>query len=376
MIRLAPHPTYMRDGEAMYGRGQPSGNSPYLRSVGGDELNVVVAQAMLGNTSEWISVVSRGPNGDYIVNTATDAGVIVANVMRPEKFTDVGVFWVLPTLKKVRYQRRYSAFWQEDVKFDWPKIFAKRRGTHALRLHATGITPMCGPLAKRNWEDHMHAAINLALPITMDLNHRPALGTLSTLWAIMRPFVQGLQHLILAKDSVLGLATLLLQRPPDAAAPRGASVWNELLVALQKAMGGVDGPTIVCCFKMQCHHCDQTQKRWSTAATPDGLLVTTEENAVYHTPKEPCGGGSCFAAGLIDGCHAGLTLLDAMHRGNCLAALCQETMGDMSTITRSMLTTAENIIHAKGQLVVHSLNPFRANTTANTRWITRNTSKL
>ena len=33
MIRLAPHPTYMKEGEAMYGRGYPSGNAPYLRRL-------------------------------------------------------------------------------------------------------------------------------------------------------------------------------------------------------------------------------------------------------------------------------------------------------------------------------------------------------
>ena len=38
MIRLAPHPTYMEDGEAMYGRGKPSGNAPYLRRLYESEL--------------------------------------------------------------------------------------------------------------------------------------------------------------------------------------------------------------------------------------------------------------------------------------------------------------------------------------------------
>lgn len=358
MIRLAPHPTYMAEGEAMYGRGNPSGNAPYLRSIGGDELNVMVAHARLGNFSEWVSVVSRGPNGDYIINAASDEGVSVTNCERPKGQTDTGVFWVIPTEKRVLYQRKYSAFWQEDIEFNWGEIFSKPSVTQTIRLHATGITPMCGPIAKRNWEQMMAVAQKMDIPITMDLNHRPALGPLSTLWDITLPFVSKLHHLVLAKDSVLGLGKLLLNRPAEPA-PASVPEWNELLQRLQQAMGGNDGPTLLCCFKCESSG-EQNQKRWSTAITPQGTIVTTEGKAVFHTPKEPCGGGSCFAAGLIDGCYAELGLADAMHRGDCLAALCQETMGDWSIIDRPMLTRAEEWNENGGHLIVRNLDQFRS----------------
>ena len=55
---------------------------------------------------------------------------------------------------------------------------------------------------------------------------------------------------------------------------------------------------------------------------------------------ENIGGGSAFAAGLIDRLAAGrargedgATLwIEAAHRGDLLAALCQETLGDFSTV--------------------------------------------
>ena len=237
MIRLAPMGTGNTD--AIYGRGKPSGNAAfvdyrmqylfaatafnvewaiadgrfrlgngfvvmcfvghvrmmcrYLRSIGGDEMNVCVAHTMLGNHAEFLTVLPSGPNGEYVANACVDQGMSTDRIRFVDD-ADVGVFWVIPTEKRVLYQRKYSAFWinqvasllpppppvpaflqlflvptgtyrpgccgfcscfillsfrcfvfaaQTEEDFDWGAIFAPAKGLTKW-LHATGITPLCG----------------------------------------------------------------------------------------------------------------------------------------------------------------------------------------------------------------------------------------
>ena len=63
----------------------------YLRSIGGDEMNVCIAHAMLGNQAEWASVLPEGPNGDYITNCCADNGtkIVIGNGCR----LGIGIGW-------------------------------------------------------------------------------------------------------------------------------------------------------------------------------------------------------------------------------------------------------------------------------------------
>lgn len=77
-------------------------------------MNVCVAHSMLGNHAEWVSVLPSGPNGDYVANCCADLGMPVDHIRRVDD-ADIGVFWVLPLQKRVLYQRKYSAFWIDQV---------------------------------------------------------------------------------------------------------------------------------------------------------------------------------------------------------------------------------------------------------------------
>ena len=84
MIRFAP---LDESPPATATRAEPQ---PFLRSVGGDELNVAVALSKLGERTRWISVVPQGPMGDVIVESGTANGVAVVG---PRPATgDVGTF--------------------------------------------------------------------------------------------------------------------------------------------------------------------------------------------------------------------------------------------------------------------------------------------
>jgi len=327
------------------GRGNPSAAAPYLRAVGGDELNVQVCLSRLGRPGCLASVLPPGPLGDVVANSGGDAGVDVTSMMLREG-ADVGTFTVQPELRTVFYQRSQSAFAQQrEGAFEWDAYLA---GHETTFLHCTGITPMCSAAAAVNWTAHIEAAAKAGVPIICDLNHRPQLGTLEKLWALTEPHVHNFEMLVLSLASLRGLAALLGVAVPEelqTGAAEDTPAWEELLAALyttileRTAAGAAEGASalrLACCFKIRT---GASQRRWSIVVDAAGAHSTAVA-AVLHEPKDECGGGSAWCAGVMDyfmenGLHGGCG--EAASRGDNLAALCQETAGDHSIVTRAEL---------------------------------------
>ena len=88
---VPPRPKMIADdlfvffGEAMLrfapaGEGGPPSRTrhwpqPFLRSIGGDELNSAVALSLLGERTRWVSVVPHGPLGDAVLESCEAHGV-------------------------------------------------------------------------------------------------------------------------------------------------------------------------------------------------------------------------------------------------------------------------------------------------------------
>jgi sugar/nucleoside kinase (ribokinase family) len=88
----------------------------------------------------------------------------------------------------VHFQRRHSAFALQDPSwFDWKALSA-----------AACVT----------WKALLAAAQANHVPVSLDFNHRPQLGTLSALWTIVKPHVADLQVLILSTEQLIGLCQL------------------------------------------------------------------------------------------------------------------------------------------------------------------------
>lgn len=361
LIRYAP----LRDREEW--QGKPSAAAPVLRSVGGDELNVSVALGRLGwQNPIWASVLPSGPLGNMVRATAKDAGVALEHC-RIEEHGEIGTFTVLPETGTCDFQRKNSTFAQQsEGVVQWDRILAPGR----TWLHLTGISAMCCPVAAKCWAAGFHAAVMAGSPISVDLNHRPQQGTLEELWAIVSPQVPHINFFILSVASVHGLSALLgvasdsgCDSAPDAKRPRIAGIAAKagdgttvaVLPVLQRVHAKLAGPAVACCLKER----DDAgvQKRWSLIIDSEGVH-STEATPTYHTPKDECGGGSAWAAGAIDflsqdasssGCFArpsglvklGPSPLSAARRADLLAALCQEVVGDHSTVSRSILLDAE-----------------------------------
>lgn len=266
---------------------------------------------------------------------------------------EVGTFTVLPEGKRVHYQRRHSAFYRQaaDGNFDWPAILDT--SARPVFMHATGITPLCGPGALANWRAALRTAGKQGVGVLLDLNHRPALGTLEELWGHVSPFLSGTVHvLVLSRGQLVGVANLL---SVDVAGVEDAveddPAWVDLMCKVHAA---INGPVLACCFKVR--DARGIQRRWSVIVDASGTH-STFDRPVYHRPKDECGGGSAWAAGVMDALSrrgvaldrsgsgpvkvVGLDLNRVARRADLLAALCQESFGDHSVVPASALNSAE-----------------------------------
>eukprot|EP00048_Salpingoeca_helianthica_P015701 m.228137 g.228137 ORF g.228137 m.228137 type:complete len:640 (-) comp17410_c0_seq1:45-1964(-) len=347
-----------------------AGCGTFLRSVGGDELNVCVAIAQLDGTSKpaptWVSVLPTGAMGDVVMRCGEHAGVDMSLVHRVVG-ADVGVFVVLPEQQTVHYQRRHSAFALHDPAiFNWDKILSTLPGKQWL--HVTGITPLVSAQALASWQGVLAAAQRLAIPVSMDFNHRKQLGTLTDLWGVIKPHAAPLQILIFSTTTFRELADLthlsLPSLPDDS-----ASTWPAAMAAARVAWGM---PRLAVCFKTRA--ADGLQRRWSVIATATGLHTTVNQ-PVLHRPRDECGGGSAWAAGILDAfwnglleetsqatpadptvlCHDSSVAAAARH-ADLLAAMCQETIGDHSHVTRAQLSAVEDA-HKNAEVNLCTLFP-------------------
>eukprot|EP00036_Acanthoecidae_sp_10tr_P011946 CAMPEP_0182927644 /NCGR_PEP_ID=MMETSP0105_2-20130417/13893_1 /TAXON_ID=81532 ORGANISM="Acanthoeca-like sp., Strain 10tr" /NCGR_SAMPLE_ID=MMETSP0105_2 /ASSEMBLY_ACC=CAM_ASM_000205 /LENGTH=619 /DNA_ID=CAMNT_0025065601 /DNA_START=14 /DNA_END=1873 /DNA_ORIENTATION=+ len=356
MVRYAPMPG---------SQGDHPGAAPCVRSVGGDELNVCVDLAILnaasltpGTTPQWVSVLPEGYMGDVVVDSAKGAGVDLSHVLRiPD--ADVGTFTVIPERKTVHYQRRNSAFAkQSPYAFDWPAVLKPGPGGEKAWLHMTGITPMISEGSRLAWTLALKAAADLGVPVSMDFNHRPQLGTLDELWSVMLPQLSGLEIIIFSVGNIIDLAKMhgIGHEIPDKC-PLTDARWRILMARLRDIL---KVNRLAVCFKTR----DDSglQRRWSAIADKSGVH-TTVKNPVYHRPRDECGGGSAWATGLIDflgqdifgkgvpqaqadgrdsttDVHDSRLAATARH-ADLSAAMCQETVGDHSHVTRVDLEAIE-----------------------------------
>jgi sugar/nucleoside kinase (ribokinase family) len=292
---------------------------------GGAEYNVACALARLGVKASWLSTL---PQEDTIVeSTAIDSGVYV-DVRRSD--FPIGTYDVDQVAKTVNYDRSNSAFAHLNPDdFDWRSIL-----TGARWLVVSGITPLLGDGPRSAWGGALTFAELDGTLIALDLNHRSALGTIEELWAIVRPRMRMFHVLVLSPDSLAKIAEIEgLGRPTN---------YEENISAMAELRRRFLIPHLCCTFKRP--ETDGRQKRWAVVAHAFGM-DSTEEDAVIHSPVEHLGGGDAWLAGFIDALsehgHGPASPLIGALRGDLLAALCQNTVGDVSMVTREELDSFE-----------------------------------
>lgn len=308
MLRHSPAP------EGWAGRTIMLDGSPHAVTPGGAEYNVACALARLGGETTWVSAVPRA-GANEVLELASSAGV---NLELVESEHPLGSYRVIPGTESVEYDRSDSAFAHlEPGAIDW-----RARLSGARWLVVSGITPLLGEGPLSNWSAALTFAELEGTLVALDLNHRPQLGTFEELLDIIEPRLRQM-HLLVLSPSAL---ETMVGEASERAVERLRKRWNL--------------PYIACTWKQDLG--DGVQSRWSVMAHPLGV-ASTEARPVTHNPVEYLGGGDAWLAGAVDGLIDGLEAEAACHRGDLLAAMTQQTFGDLGEATREQLSRLESI---------------------------------
>jgi len=231
----------------------------------------------------------------------------------------------------VHYDRSDSAFANlKPGAIDW-----RARLDGARWLVVSGITPLLGEGPLANWSAALTFAELDGTLVALDLNHRPALGSFEEIWKEIEPRLRQVHLLIISPENLLTLTGA----DTEQALSELRSKWNlpYLACTWKKTVSESIEPT-----ETQLNQPTNKQIRWSAVAHSLGIASTINRGTT-HLPIEPLGGGDGWLAGFIDGLLGGNEPDICCRRGDLLAALTQQTFGDLGEVTRTELSVWESI---------------------------------
>ncbi|MBV8899412.1 MAG: sugar kinase [Verrucomicrobia bacterium] len=286
----------------------------FARRAAGAELNVAIGLARLGFRVGWVSRMGKDSLGHFLLKVLAKEGVdsrcVTVDDQYPTGFQlkSKAVGNVDPTVEYFRKNTAASHLGAADFK---PEYFLSAR-----HLHVTGVAPALSPTAYElalYAMDQMRAA---GKTISFDPNLRPVL------WSSREAMVAGLNTLAAKSDWVLpgiqeGL-TLTGSGEPDAI----ADFYLERGARLVVVKLGENGAFV-----------KHREGRAFIPAVPVPKVVDT------------VGAGDGFAVGLISALLEGCAAEDAAARGNRIAALVIQEIGDSEGLpTRERLDSLMDVI--------------------------------
>lgn len=202
-------------------------------SIAGAESNVAIGVRRLGRPAAWIGRVGADEFGALVLErlraeqvdvsgARTDPGAPTGLLIKEQRTPDV---------TRVQYYRAGSAgsrLCPEDV--DRPE--ARRLIADADVLHVTGITPLLSPSAAEAVRHAVGLATAAGVPVSLDVNHRTALGGPDRLREHLLPLLPQVGLLFAGEDELLTLADTddeaaavgkLRQAVPELIVKRGAA---------------------------------------------------------------------------------------------------------------------------------------------------------
>ena len=185
--------TVVTFGEAMLRYSDEIGKQ--IASIGGSELNVLVALAQLGRNTRWISSVGSDDAGKRILYEIERLGIDTSHVIQDDNGL-TGKYIVNQKRNTVEYLRAESAF--SKISSESFEHTLHEAISDSDWLHLTGITPLLGKGPKTVWSTIITWAELDGTKISIDFNHRPALGEWNELWHILEPNLPKLHLLILS----------------------------------------------------------------------------------------------------------------------------------------------------------------------------------
>ncbi len=295
--------------------------SPALRTYfGGAEANVAAGLASLGVPAEHVTRLPDNPLGDAALAALRAAGVGVAHAARGG--ARMGLYFVeggadLRPLRVV-YDRAGSAFAELDpAQLDWGAALGG-----AGWFHVSGITPALGDGPARALRDALDAARARGVPVSVDLNWRPALWRGRDPRPALAP-VAARADLLVANP---GAVEVMLGIPTAGAAPERPEALGETARRVHEAFG--------------CREVALTQRETLSASehawrahlwgAGDGRLHSAPRYRVRVVDR--VGGGDSFVAALLYARFAGRPPADAVRFATAASALKLTIPGDHNRV--------------------------------------------
>jgi 2-dehydro-3-deoxygluconokinase len=292
--------------------------TPSLRTYfGGSEANVAASLAHLGLQSDYVTRLPANAVGDAALAALRAEGMGVRGVLRGG--ARMGIYFVESgaDLRPMRvvYDRAHSAFSEIDAdEIDWDSLL---RAAHWL--HLSGITPALGDGPARAAAAAAASARSLHVPVSVDLNYRPALWAGRDPRPLVRPLVERCELLIGNPGAVKAMLGV------NVAEGAGDDALRETAARLRAELG---------CRRVAVTRREvisASEHGWSAVLDDAGTVHASQRYQVRVTDR--VGGGDSFAAGLVYGLLAGRPAPDALRFATAASALKLTIPGDFNRVT-------------------------------------------
>jgi 2-dehydro-3-deoxygluconokinase len=318
----------------------PLFGSERLRAdFGGAEANVAVALSHLGVTCEYVTRLPDSLLGDAALDALRREGVGVRHVLRgPER---LGLYFVEPSgdvaATRIVYDRRHSAFAAISAEMlAWPAILGGARW-----FHGTGITAALGPGPVGALAGGIAAARAASIPVSVDLNYRPALWRDREAAPIVGPLVCGVDLLIANPHSARAMLGLAVTDDALATADGARDLAARLVAGFRCARVALTRREVI----------DAATNRWSAYLydAAHGTLLQSRTWTVGVVDR--IGGGDAFAASLIAALLEGRDPADALEFAVAASALKLRVPGDFNRASTAEVDRLLGDLDARGARV-------------------------
>ena len=296
--------------------------SPTLRTFfGGSEANTAASLAHFGARVEHVTRVPANALGDAALAALRAEGVSVRGCARGG--SRLGLYFVEGGADvrplRVVYDRAGSSFAEiEPEHVHWDALL---RG--AEWFHVSGITPALGEGPLRSVHAALNAARAASVPVSLDLNYRPALWVGRDPKPILQPIAKRAQLLVAnpgAIEIMLGITTAgTAPEAPDALRATAEAVHAEY---------GCQRVAITQRETLSASEHGWQAFLWDAA---DGALHAGGRHQVQVVDR--VGGGDSFAAGLLHALLEGRPPADAVRFATAASALKLTIPGDFNRVT-------------------------------------------
>jgi 2-dehydro-3-deoxygluconokinase len=296
--------------------------SPALRPYfGGSEANVAASLAHFGARVEHVTRVPANAVGEAALAALRAEGVGVRAVARGG--SRLGIYFVESGADvrplRVVYDRAHSAFAEmepDDVHWD-----GVMRG--AEWFHVSGISPALGEGPLRATHAALDAARAAGVPVSLDLNYRPALWQGRDPRPILQPIARRAQLLIANPGAIQVMLGINTEGTP----PERPAALRETARRVHETFG---------CARVaitQRETLSASEHGWQAHVweAEDGSLASSARYQVRVVDR--VGGGDSFVAGLLHALLEGRPAADAVRFATAASALKLTIPGDFNRVT-------------------------------------------